>query len=86
MVEDFVWRQFLFFCLRNGLWYGETGNVENSLGWDDKSHRDNFVWDERRDGYVIQQQERGNGNESQRKSIVVVSSLEKIHRQTHAAG
>jgi hypothetical protein len=27
MVEDFLWRQFLFFCYRNGLWYGESGGL-----------------------------------------------------------
>jgi hypothetical protein len=26
MIKDFVWRQFLLFCLRNGLFYGETGS------------------------------------------------------------
>ena len=78
MVEDFVWRQFLWFCLRNGLWYGETGGVESSLGWDDKSHRDNFVWDEKKDGFVIQQ-DNGTSNEKG-KTIVVVSSLERLHR------
>jgi helicase MOV-10 len=24
MMKDMVWRQFLFFCYRNGLWYGES--------------------------------------------------------------
>jgi helicase MOV-10 len=28
MVRDGVWKQFLWFCLRNGLWYGETINPE----------------------------------------------------------
>lgn len=28
MAEDHVWRQWLWFCLRNGLWYGAKGETE----------------------------------------------------------
>jgi hypothetical protein len=38
MAKDFVWSQFLWFCLRNGLWYGETGATESSFHWG-ASHR-----------------------------------------------
>ena len=31
MVEDPVWRQFLWFCLRNGLYFGSRWNQESSL-------------------------------------------------------
>jgi hypothetical protein len=38
MAKDFVWNQFLWFCLRNGLWYGETGATESTFNWG-PSHR-----------------------------------------------
>jgi hypothetical protein len=34
MVQDSIWSQWLWFCLRNGLWYGEQ--IED--GWLDKIH------------------------------------------------
>jgi len=33
MSTDFVWRQFLWFSLRNGFWYGEEGGPEPVLQW-----------------------------------------------------
>jgi hypothetical protein len=38
MAKDFVWNQFLWFCIRNGLWYGETGATESTFQWG-PSHR-----------------------------------------------
>ena len=29
MVTDPHWRQWLWFCLRNGLWYGEEGSTRH---------------------------------------------------------
>ena len=31
MMADFVWQQFLMFCLRNGLYYGSTGDTLENL-------------------------------------------------------
>jgi hypothetical protein len=31
MMDDPIWRQFLLFCLRNGMWYGEKVDEENCL-------------------------------------------------------
>jgi len=33
MVKDLVWNQILWFCLRNGLWFGEVGAVESAFHW-----------------------------------------------------
>jgi hypothetical protein len=35
MMKDFVWRQFLLFCYRNGLYYGETLNDTSALHWNE---------------------------------------------------
>lgn len=35
MVTDFLWRQFLWFCFRNVLWYGESGGIHESFSCND---------------------------------------------------
>jgi hypothetical protein len=36
MIVDKVWQQFLLFCNRNGLYYGEKPDDESLLCWNDK--------------------------------------------------
>ena len=64
MVQDPHWRQWLWFCLRNGLWYGEEGNT--------RSH-----W-ERLDRLSVVRTLREDGEDS--PNVVVVSRLEEILR------
>lgn len=33
MLQDFVWRQFVLFCLRNGLFYGYHGDDDDACQW-----------------------------------------------------
>ena len=35
MITDVVWQQFLFFCHRNGLYYGEQLDDPTALCWTD---------------------------------------------------
>lgn len=37
MEQDPIWRQFLLFCLRNGLFYGDPCDTLPKLAWDAKS-------------------------------------------------
>jgi hypothetical protein len=94
MVEDFVWRQFLWFCLRNGLWYGATGGIETSPERWVQDHPKNWdrisIGDEKKDSLMQQGQEEldeaqtfQNGtleNTNIKSPVVVVSTLERIHR------
>lgn len=62
MVADPHWRQWLWFCLRNGLWYGEEGGTRpifENLG-----------------RLPVVRTLRDDGEDSQ--NCVVVSGLEKI--------
>ena len=63
-----IWRQILWFCLRNGLWYGESG----SKGCAGLELTDELVYSTTGTGDVIDE------------SIVTVGTLEKISRQTEA--
>jgi hypothetical protein len=36
MEQDPIWRQFLLFCVRNGLFYGDPCGVLPKLAWDPK--------------------------------------------------
>ena len=83
MLEDFVWRQFLWFCLRNGLWYGDTGDVESFLGLDDHQQRDNYAWDEKKEPHTTNRHVHDEDEDSgviESKTVVVVSALERTHR------
>ena len=63
-----IWRQILWFCLRNGLWYGESG----SKGCAGLELTDELVYSTTGTGDVIDE------------TIVTVGTLEKISRTTEA--
>ena len=65
MVDDPHWKQWLWFCLRNGLWYGEEGSTRPQ--WE---HLDRLP-------VVRTLQENG---EKDAQNYVVVSRLEEILR------
>lgn len=64
MVADPHWKQWLWFCLRNGLWYGEEGSTRP-------------LW-EHIDRLPVVRTLRNDGEDSQ--NCVVVSRLEEILR------
>jgi superfamily I DNA and/or RNA helicase len=67
MWEDPLWRQWLLFCHRNGLWYGERlgeDTINSSM-----LNNAKFV------SMLEQVEEESNGTDS-----IVVSTMEKIHR------
>jgi hypothetical protein len=75
MVEDFVWRQFLWFCLRNGLWYGESGGIESIFEW--ANRKDVIVWSENKGALAVMKEDDDN-------EVILVSSLESFHRKNKA--
>lgn len=66
MVHDFVWKQFLLFCLRNGLFYGSLGEAKEALKWT-KGQR------------VVRHAVDHDGKQSN-DSLVVLGSLERSMR------
>ncbi len=66
MWEDQLWRQWLLWVLRNGLWYGEGLEFWDSISWFKDAH---FV-------NTIEQVD----VESNDADAVVVSTIEKVHR------
>jgi hypothetical protein len=75
IVEDFVWRQFLWFCLRNGLWYGESGGIESIFEW--ANRKDVIVWSENKGALAVTKEDDDN-------EVILVSSLESFHRKNKA--
>jgi hypothetical protein len=75
MAKDFVWRQFLWFCLRNGLWYGETGATESTFHWGSSHriarHRPRFESEETSTSPA----------EEGKPQVVTVSTLERLLRE-----
>jgi len=63
-----IWRQILWFCLRNGLWYGEQG----SIGCAGLKLTNELVYSNTGTGDIVDE------------SIVTVGTLEKISRRTEA--
>eukprot|EP00978_Attheya_sp_CCMP212_P026088 scaffold85134_cov51-Attheya_sp.AAC.2 len=78
MVEDEVWKQWLWFTLRNGLWYGERGNTESYFQWKTSMQlvRCHPLINTRRDESV------GGGNEEGITEVVAVGSLERALRSS----
>jgi hypothetical protein len=90
MVKDFVWRQFILFCYRNGHCYGESGSggfqkTIRSIYSDDTKHtvvryRSAGVNDECPSRIAPGDENRKNGiDEAER--VIVVGSLERSHRE-----
>lgn len=72
MSNDPVWRQFLLFCLRNGLFYGNPGKDPSLLQWDPSTKLCRRV--------EPSAHEHENGSENVHR--VVVGSLERVLRAT----
>jgi superfamily I DNA and/or RNA helicase len=74
MAKDFVWSQFLWFCLRNGLWYGETGETESTFRWGSSHriarHRPRF-----------ESEETSPSVEEGKPQVVTVSTMERLLRE-----
>jgi superfamily I DNA and/or RNA helicase len=67
MSKDLVWRQFLWFCLRNGLWYGQvdTKLIESEFQWDSDYHQ------------ILRFLPQQEAAQEDSKKFIVVSSLER---------
>jgi hypothetical protein len=74
MAKDFVWSQFLWFCLRNSLWYGETGETESTFHWGSHHriarHRPRF-----------ESEETSPSVEEGKPQVVTVSTMERLLRE-----
>lgn len=74
MAKDFVWSQFLWFCLRNGLWYGETSETESTFHWGSSHrlarHRPRF-----------ESEETSPAAEEGTPQVVTVSTMERLLRE-----
>ena len=89
MVSDAIWQQFLFFCYRNGLYYGEQLDDTATLCWSNNvtdggykvvrslNQLDNITNDTTRQG-VTNAKEVPSSSEGQQ--LIVVSSLERYLR------
>jgi hypothetical protein len=79
MIQDFLWRQFLWFCFRNGLWYGESGNSEIISSFADDHEQMKIV-----NSYDLLQERRKQSHEDNdddgMKNIIVISTLERTLR------
>jgi hypothetical protein len=73
MAKDFVWSQFLWFCLRNGLWYGEMGETESTFRWGSSHriarHRPRF-----------ESEETSPSVEEGKPQVVTISTMERLLR------
>ena len=80
MVKDPIWRQWLWFFLRNGLWYGENGGKEITE-WFDPTRRP-FRCVPHRPGIDSAQFMFSTGKQNEEKdedNIVTISTLEKSY-------
>lgn len=89
MVSDAIWQQFLFFCYRNGLYYGEQLDDTATLRWSNNvtdggykvvrslNQLDNITNDTTRLG-VTNAEEVPSSSEGQQH--IVISSLERYLR------
>ena len=90
MVSDAIWQQFLFFCYRNGLYYGEQLDDTATLCWSNNitdsgykvvrslNQRDNISNDSMRQG-VTNAEEVPSSFQGQQH--IVISSLERYLRK-----
>jgi hypothetical protein len=87
MTQDFLWRQFLWFCFRNVLWYGESGGVLSSFSWRQEiqvTNSYNILEDENTDSIAPSEQgivEDQHSTNDSSHNIVVLSTMERKLRQ-----
>jgi AAA domain len=88
MAEDHVWRQWLWFCLRNGLWYGARGDTEALCQCDAASLKlvRYYPYTNAPSPPPLAPSSPSNGNEgadsavTRQQQIVAISSLERLLR------
>jgi hypothetical protein len=90
MVKDIVWQQFLLFCHRNGLYYGEQLDDTSALCWSSKDdeeckivrsfkQRDHSANDSAT--YGVKKVDAKPSSTSADQKLMVVSSLERYLRK-----
>lgn len=93
MIEDFLWRQFLWFCYRNVLWYGESDGMVPLFSWNNELKIVNTFdilkenYHPNNDDTASSPQQTSNNSNSSIKTIyddmntIVISTLERTIRQ-----
>jgi hypothetical protein len=82
MITDRVWQQFLYFCHRNGLYYGDKPHDTTLLRWNDASMK--IVRSIKNWNAMDTNQPKENGSDdtqSANADLIVVSSLERHLRK-----
>lgn len=80
MVKDFVWRQFLLFCHRNGLYYGETLSDTSILSWNKLKKVVRYHQSKTANPYT-KVLNGLNAAEEDDTDVIVVGTLERLLRQ-----
>jgi hypothetical protein len=80
MVNDFVWRQFLWFSLRNGLWYGEAGDTASVFEWTSSKRLVRHSPDLGSSAFMLSLKSRDDRKEDD-QDIVAVGTLERLLRR-----
>ena len=80
MVKDFVWRQFLLFCHRNGLYYGEALDDTLTLHWNSTKTVVRYHQPKTANPYMRLASGTANGEEDA-SDIIAVGTLERLLRQ-----
>jgi len=78
MVTDFVWRQFVLFCYRNGLYYGDQVKDNSLFRWSSKKKIVRYQPDEK----VARPFAGKAGEKADLQQIIAVGTLERLLRKT----
>lgn len=79
MAEDFTWRQFLLFCHRNGLYYGDRPVDETMFSWTAENKLVRYIPDKMMQRPFSGKTEKNAGDSGE--EYVLVGSLERLLRK-----
>lgn len=78
MVNDYVWRQFLLFCHRNGLYYGDQLADPSVLYWNESKTMVRYHQPKARSSSLVPSVEMATENDT---DIIAAGTLERLLRQ-----